>query len=422
MELREPTLVIEGGRRLQGEIPVQGAKNSLLPLLAATALCKGQTTLFNCPRLTDADAAFRILDCLGCKCSREASVITINAGAMCNNLVPDHLMQEMRSSIVFLGAILGRCGSCRWSTPGGCDLGPRPIDYHTEAFEKMGVVIEKEGGFMNCTSPRGINGAKISLAFPSVGATENIMLAAVTAKGTTEIHNAAREPEVVDLAEFLSKCGAKIKGAGESTIVIEGVEELHGAEHSVIPDRIVTATYLACAAITRGELILTNTKADDLSAVLPIFEKMGCKVFTYPPDRIYINALNALKSPGRITTHVHPGFPTDAQPLIMALTSMASGTTIFEETIFKCRYKCAGELNRLGAKINVSERVAVVEGVERLSGAKVIAPDLRGGAALVTAGLACSGITEISSVYHIDRGYESIEDVLRGIGANIKRK
>jgi UDP-N-acetylglucosamine 1-carboxyvinyltransferase len=417
----QPRLVIEGGRRLEGEIAVQGAKNSLLPLLAATALCKGQTTLHNCPRLTDADAAFRILDCLGCKCSREASVITINAGQMCNNQVPDDLMLEMRSSIMFLGAILGRCGSCRWSTPGGCDLGPRPIDYHIEAFEKMGVVVEKDGGFMNCTAPKGIHGTNISLEFPSVGATENIILAAVMAKGTTQINNAAKEPEISDLADFLNKCGAKISGAGNSNIIIEGVHELNGCEHSVIPDRIVTATYLCCAAITRGELVLTKTKHNDLSAVLSILEKIGCSIYTYGDDKIYINARKPLRSPGRIMTHVHPGFPTDAQPLIMALTAIIPGAVIFEENIFECRYKCAGELNRLGAKINVRERIAVVEGVQSLSGAAVKAPDLRGGAALVTAGLACEGTTTISNIYHIDRGYESIEDVLRGIGAKIKR-
>jgi UDP-N-acetylglucosamine 1-carboxyvinyltransferase len=418
----EQKLIIKGGQRLEGEIPVQGAKNSLLPLLAATVLCKGQTTLHNCPRLTDADAAFRILDCLGCKCSRETSVITINTGTMCNTDVPDNLMEEMRSSIVFLGAILGRCKSCRWSTPGGCDLGPRPIDFHLEAFKQMGVEIVNDSGFMNCTAPRGIHGTKISLPFPSVGATENIILAAVLAKGTTEINNAAKEPEIVDLVDFLGKCGAKITGAGESTIVIEGVDELSGAEHSVIPDRIVTATYMCCAAITRGELLLTKTKADDLSAILPIFNKMGCKVYTYGSDKIYVNALKGLTPPGRITTHVHPGFPTDAQPLLMALTTILPGTTMFEENIFECRYKCAGELNRLGARINVRERIAVVEGVERLSGASVKAPDLRGGAALVTAGLACEGVTKVSNIYHIDRGYESIEEVLRNVGAKISRK
>jgi len=350
------------------------------------------------------------------------SVISVDASQMSNNQVPDQLMQEMRSSIVFLGAILGRCGCCRWSTPGGCELGARPIDYHLEAFKQMGVEVENDCGFMNCTAPRGIQGAKISLPFPSVGATENIILAAVTANGKTEIHNAAKEPEIVDLSNFLNKCGAKIAGAGGSSVVIDGVKELSGAEHTVIPDRIVTATYMCCAAITRGELLLTKTKLDDLSPVLPLFDKMGCSVYTYDKDRIYVNARKALRSPGKIVTHVHPGFPTDSQPLLMALTTVLPGTTIFEENIFECRFKHAGELNRLGAKINVRERIAVVEGVEKLSGASVKATDLRGGAALVTAGLACEGVTKISNIFHIDRGYESIEEVLRGIGANIKRK
>jgi UDP-N-acetylglucosamine 1-carboxyvinyltransferase len=417
----EQKLIIEGGRRLEGEIAIQGAKNSMLPLLAATVLCKGQAVLYNCPELTDADAAFRILDCLGCKCSRKMSVISVNAEQMSNHQVPDRLMQEMRSSIVFLGAILGRCGNCRWSTPGGCELGPRPIDYHLDALKQMGVSVENDGGFMNCTAPRGIQGAKISLPFPSVGATENIILAAVTARGRTEIHNAAREPEVVDLSTFLNKCGAKISGAGGSTIIIEGVNELSGGEHTVIPDRIVTATYMCCAAITRGELLLTMTKHDDLSPVLPIFERMGCSVYIFDKDRIYINARKAMTSPGKIMTHVHPGFPTDSQPLLMALTTVLPGTTIFEENIFECRFKHAPELIRLGAKINVRGRIAVVEGVEKLSGANVKATDLRGGAALVTAALACEGVTKISNIFHIDRGYESIEGVLRSIGANIRR-
>jgi UDP-N-acetylglucosamine 1-carboxyvinyltransferase len=418
----EQKLIIEGGRRLEGEIAVQGAKNSVLALLAATVLCKGQAVLHNCPRLTDADAAFRILDCLGCKCSREKSVVMIDAQNACNNQVPDILMEEMRSSIVFLGAILGRCGSCKWSTPGGCDLGPRPINYHLEALKQMGVEIENDCGFMNCTAPKGIQGAKIALPFPSVGATENIILAAVTAKGRTEIHNAAKEPEIVDLSNFLNKCGANISGAGNSTVVVEGVEGLSGAEHSVIPDRIVTATYMCCAAMTRGELLLTKTKHDDLLPILPIFEKMGCSVYNFSHDRMYINARKTLKSPERIVTHVHPGFPTDAQALLMALTTTATGTTIFEENIFECRYKHAGELCRLGAKINVRGSVAVVEGVKSLSGASVKATDLRGGAALVTAGLAAEGTTRISEIHHIDRGYESIEEVLRSIGAKIKRQ
>ncbi|MCL2754189.1 MAG: UDP-N-acetylglucosamine 1-carboxyvinyltransferase [Oscillospiraceae bacterium] len=415
-------LIIEGGRRLQGEIAVQGAKNSLLPLLAATVLCDGVATLHNCPRITDADAAFRILDCLGCKCCRECSVVTVDAAKMANNQVPEALMQEMRSSIVFLGAILGRCGSCRWSTPGGCELGPRPIDYHVESLKQMGVEVVQEAGYMNFTAPKGIRGAKIALPFPSVGATENVMLAATTAEGVTEIHNAAREPEITDLAEFLNKCGARIAGAGGSTVVVEGVPKLSGAEHTVISDRIVTATYMCCAAITRGELLLSRTKQDDLSPILPLFRKMGCSVYTYDKDKIYINARKALRAPGKIVTHVHPGFPTDAQAPLMALTTVLPGTTIFEENIFESRYKHAAELGRLGAKINVRERIAVVEGVPRLSGAKVSSTDLRGGAALVTAGLACEGITTVGEIQHIDRGYEAIEDALRSVGAKIIRK
>ncbi|MCL2634509.1 MAG: UDP-N-acetylglucosamine 1-carboxyvinyltransferase [Oscillospiraceae bacterium] len=419
--MAEQKLIIEGGRRLEGEIAVQGAKNSVLPLLAAAVLCKGTAVLHNCPRLSDADAALRILNCLDCKCSREMSTVTVNAERMTSNEVSTQLMREMRSSIFFLGAILGRTGYCKWSMPGGCELGPRPIDLHLGALMKMGVDIKEEHGFMHCTTPKGIHGAKISLAFPSVGATENIILAAVTAKGETEIHNAAREPEIVDLSNFLNKCGARIKGAGSGAIVIEGVKELTGAEHSVIPDRIVTATYMCCAGITRGELVLSKTSYRDMSAVFPIFEQMGCSVYTYGEDCIYINARKSMKAPGKIITHVHPGFPTDAQPLFMAMTATLPGTTVFVENIFENRFRHASELNRLGARIGAEGRVAFVEGVGHLSGAEVEATDLRGGAALVTAGLAAEGVTRIGKIFHIDRGYENIEDVLRSVGASIKR-
>jgi len=420
--MTEQKLIIEGGRRLEGEIAVQGAKNAVLPLLAAAVLCKGEAVLHNCPKLTDADAAFRILDCLNCKCCREMSVVTVDAANMTSNDVPLRLMREMRSSIFFLGAILGRTGYCKWSSPGGCELGPRPIDLHLGALKKMGVEIKEEHGFMHCTTPKGIHGAKISLAFPSVGATENIILAAVTAKGETEIHNAAREPEIVDLSEFLTKCGAKIKGAGSGTVIIDGVKELSGAEHKVLPDRIVTATYMCCAGITRGELVLTKTNHHDLSAIFPIFEQMGCSVYTYGEDCIYINARKNLKAPEKIITHVHPGFPTDAQPLLMAMTTTLPGTTVFIENIFENRYRHASELNRLGTRISAEGKVAIVEGVNHLSGAEVDATDLRGGAALVTAGLVADGVTKIGKIFHIDRGYENIEDVLKSVGAKIQRK
>ena len=414
-------IVIQGGKRLEGEIEVQGAKNSALPLLAAMSLCNGESTLHNCPSLTDCDAACRILSCLGCKCRREMGSISVNSSVISNTDVPSALMREMRSSIVFLGAILGRMGRCRLSFPGGCELGPRPIDFHLDAFKKMGVVINEEHGYLDCTAPKGIHGAVIALAMPSVGATENIMLAAVLAKGTTEIHNAAREPEIVDLADFLTKCGAKIKGAGESTVIIEGVERLDCCEHTIIPDRIAAATYLCCGAITRGELILTKACSNHLSMIISVLEQTGCSIYSFNKDSVYINAKKALKSPGTVRTSVHPGFPTDAQPLVMALCTTLKGTSIFVETIFENRYKHAAELTRLGAKINIDGRVAVVEGVDRLSGAELEAADLRGGAALVTAGLFAEGVTKISNISHIDRGYENFEKNLRNVGADIKR-
>ncbi len=414
-------IVIQGGKRLEGEIKVQGAKNSALPLLAAMSLCNGESTLHNCPSLTDCDAACRILSCLGCRCRREMGSISVNSSVISNTDVPSSLMREMRSSIVFLGAILGRTGHCRLSFPGGCELGPRPIDFHLDAFRKMGVVINEEHGYLDCTAPKGIHGAAIALAMPSVGATENIMLAAVLAKGTTEIHNAAREPEIVDLADFLTKCGAKIKGAGESTVIIEGVERLDCCEHTIIPDRIAAATYLCCGAITRGELILTKACSSHLSMIISVLEQTGCSIYSFNRDSVYINAKKALKSPGTVRTSVHPGFPTDAQPLVMALCTALKGTSIFVETIFENRYKHAAELTRLGAKINIDGRVAVVEGVDRLSGAELEAADLRGGAALVTAGLFAEGVTKISNISHIDRGYENLEKNLRNVGADIKR-
>ena len=414
-----PRIVVQGGNRLSGELSIQGAKNSILPLLSGTVLCQGESVLHNCPNLTDADAACRILTCLGCKCVREGGSITVNSRHLLNTDVPVELMREMRSSIVFLGAILGRTRECRLSFPGGCELGPRPIDLHVMALRKMGVNIEEEHGYLNCNAPKGINGAYISLSLPSVGATENIILAAATAKGTTEIHNAAREPEIVDLADFLNKCGARISGAGTGAVVIEGVQALNGAEHEVIPDRIVTATYLCSAAITRGELVLKNADSSHISAIIPVLEQMGCSIYVYGDNRIYINAARTLNAPHKIRTSAHPGFPTDAQPMFMALASTLKGTTVFVETIFDNRFRHAQELSRLGAKISTHDRVAVVEGVQRLTGAELEATDLRGGAALVTAALFAEGTTGITGISHIDRGYDDIVGNLKKTGANI---
>lgn len=421
-------IVINGGKRLEGEIRVQGAKNSALPLLAATVLCSGESVLHNCPRLSDCDAACRILECLGCKCKREQTTVTVNASVISGTEVPTPLMREMRSSIIFLGSVLARCRSCRLSFPGGCELGPRPIDFHLAALREMGAEIEEKHGYLECSAPKGLHGARITLSFSSVGATENIMLAAALSQGVTEIHNAAREPEIVDLANFINKCGGKVSGAGGSTVAIEGVDSLSPCEHRIMPDRIAAATYLCCCGATGGELILTDVDSGDLRPVTAVLEQMGCSIYTYGTEagkkgesNIFINLHRPLISPGTIRTNVHPGFPTDAQPPLMSLTTVASGTTVFVENIFENRFKHASELTRLGAKISVEGKVAVVTGVKSLSGAELLATDLRGGAALITAGLAAEGISKISGLSHIDRGYESIEKVLRGVGADIKR-
>lgn len=412
-------LVIQGGKRLEGEIPVQGAKNSALPILAAAVLIGGETTLYNCPRLTDCDAALRILSTLGCGCRREGGCVTINGSALTGTSVSNALMREMRSSIIFMGALLGRARQCRLSFPGGCEIGARPIDFHLAAFRRMGAVVREEHGYLNCTAER-LRGARITLPLPSVGATENIMLAAVLAEGTTEIHNAAREPEIVDLSRFLEKCGAKIKGAGSETVTIEGVQRLRGCDYTIMPDRIAAATYLCCGAATRGELMLTKADSRSMEPILSVLEQIGCSIYSFGEDCVYLNARKRLKAPPMIRTAVHPGFPTDAQPALMALCATLPGTSIFVETVFENRYRHVGELVRLGAKINVEGRVAVVEGVSRLSGAELEATDLRGGAALVTAGLFAEGTTKIGKACYIYRGYEELEARLRSVGAEIR--
>ena len=412
-------LIIKGGRRIEGEIAVQGAKNSALPLLAAAVLCRGQTELYNCPKLSDCDAACRILSALGCSCKREGNVVCVNASALRTSEVSEKLMREMRSSIIFMGALLGRTGQCRLSFPGGCEIGSRPIDFHLDAFRKMGAVIREEHGYIVCSASK-LRGAEISFPVPSVGATENVMLAAVLAEGVTEIHNAAREPEICDLAGFLTACGARISGAGTGNVHIEGVKRLGGCRYTVMPDRIAAATYLCCGAITRGEILLTHADMASLGLVVPVLEQIGCSIYGFGGGSIYLNARRTLKAPGQIRTAPYPGFPTDAQPPLMALCSTLPGTTLFVETIFENRYRHVSELTRLGANIKVEGRVAVAEGVNRLSGAELEARDLRGGAALVTAALFAEGTTKIGHICYIERGYEDIEGCLKSVGADIR--
>ncbi len=413
-------LVVEGGNKICGEIEVQGAKNSALPLMSAALLVDGVTVFKNCPKLSDVYAAGRILTCLGGSVRTDGD-ISIDTGGLSKFEVPEELMREMRSSIVFLGAIIGRFGRCRLSFPGGCELGPRPIDMHLAALRKMGVSIKEEHGILDCSVTKELHGASIPLPFPSVGATENIILAAVLAKGETVIKNAAREPEINDLANFLNKCGAKIEGAGESTIRITGVKKLNGCEYRVMPDRIVACTYLSAAAITGGEVTLINAEENHIDAITPFFEQMGCKLYSFE-NKLYLSAPNRLKSVRTIRTMPYPGFPTDAQAILMAVLTKSDGASVFVENIFENRYKHVDGLLRMGADVKVEGKVAIVEGVEKLYGANVASTDLRGGAALVIAGLAADGVTTVTDIKHIDRGYESIENSLSLLGAKIKRE
>ena len=411
-------LIIEGEHRLSGAVHIHGAKNSALPILAASFLTNEPCEIENCPLLSDVSAAVKILRRLGCQVAWDGHTVCVDASRADGYTVPDSLMREMRSSIVFLGAIAAKTGLAQLSFPGGCELGPRPIDLHLSALRQLGLQIREEGGRLNCCVNGRLCGCPISLAFPSVGATENILLAAVTASGTTTIFNAAREPEIVDLCRFLIACGARITGAGEGTIVIEGVERLHGCRHRVIPDRIETATYMGAAAITGGSLLLKEVRPEQVQALIPVFEEAGCEITVWPQE-LLVNAPGRLRRVHTVRTLPYPGFPTDAQALIMAMTCVADGTSVFIETIFESRYKHVCELMRLGAHIKVEGRVAVVEGVPTLSGAPVECTDLRGGAALVLAALAAEGRTEITQLQHIERGYEAMAQTLTAVGAKI---
>ncbi|MBR7091667.1 MAG: UDP-N-acetylglucosamine 1-carboxyvinyltransferase [Clostridia bacterium] len=414
-------MVIEGGRPLRGEIPLQGAKNSVLPILAAAVLTGSRCRLRNCPQLRDVDIMLETLRYLGCRAEQQGNTVEVDTAAISRCDIPEEYMRQLRSSVIFLGALVSRCGQADVAYPGGCDLGARPVDYHVAILRQMGVQVEESGGRIVCRSPGRITGVPLSLLFPSVGATETAILAAVLAEGTTTVVHAAREPEIRDLCRFLRCCGARIRTGRDGSLEIEGVAALHGCTFSVMPDRIAAVTYLAAAAVTGGEVRLKGARPAHLTAVLPLLEQTGCRLLL-TPDSITLTAPARLRAPGTVCTMPYPGIPTDAGPLLMAMASVADGTTVFVENIFENRFRCAAELCRLGARIRVENRVAVVQGVEQLYAAHVACTDLRGGAALLTAGLCAQGTTVLTGLRHLDRGYQVPEIYLQKLGACVRRR
>ena len=410
-------LLIRGGNRLQGEVTIQGAKNSVLPILAATILTGGSVELRRCPRLRDVEASIRILQALGCKAGWRGDVLEVDTAGMTGCDVPDALMREMRSSVIFLGAILARCGEASLTSPGGCELGPRPIDLHLSGLRALGAEIDDTGGTLHCKAAK-LTGREIVLGFPSVGATENLMLAACGAEGVTVLSNAAREPEIEDLQGFLNTCGAEITGAGTSTVVIRGGRPLHGGTYTILPDRIAAATYLAAAAATGGDVFLRDIDYRHLSTVTGVLRQAGCTL-SCQEDGIRLVSDGRLRAVSPIRTAPYPGFPTDAQAVVMSALLRSSGTTVFVENIFESRYHHVPELVRMGADIRLEGRVAVVCGVDRLQAARVRAMDLRGGAALVIAGLQAHGVTTVEHLHHIRRGYSDLPGDLALLGAHI---
>lgn len=412
-------LLIKGGKQLEGELSVQGAKNSVLPILAATLLTKEPVVLQGCPRLRDVDASLRILHALGCTARWDNDDLVIDSSGMNDWRISDDLMREMRSSAIFLGAILARCGQAELSYPGGCELGPRPIDLHLAGLRDLGTEISDAGGHLRCKVEHLI-GKELVLGFPSVGATENLMLAACGAEGITVISNAAREPEIADLQNFLNACGANITGAGSSLVVIEGRKPLHGCTYRIMPDRIVAATYLCAAASAGGAVFLRGAQEHHLSTVTAVLREAGCEI-AVETNGIFCRRQGRLKAVRPVRTAPYPGFPTDAQAILMAALLRGCGVTVMEENLFTGRYRHVDELIRMGADIRVLGRTAVVSGVETLRGASVRCTDLRGGAALCVAGLAAEGETFVTEIGHIERGYEDIVRDLRTLGGEISR-
>jgi UDP-N-acetylglucosamine 1-carboxyvinyltransferase len=412
-------LIVEGGRRLQGTIAPPGAKNAALPIMAAAILCEGEIVLHRVPRITDVDVMVAILESLGARVREQPhGTLVIDASSINSHIAPYALVSRLNASFDVTGALLGRFGQAEVPRPGGCILGPRAIDLHLAGFESLGAKVDLEHGSVIVTAPK-LRGTSISLAKPSVGATKNILLAAVRAQGTTTIENAAREPEVVDVADFLVSMGAEVRGQGTATIVIEGVSKLRGCEYTIIPDRLVAGTYLIGGAITAGDVTVTGLDPVMLGSLTEVLARSGVEahatgVSIRVQGRRPWGAIHVVTAP-------YPGFPTDLQPPIVAYLSLAAGTSTVEETIFDARFVYVSELARMGADITISGRSATVRGAPKLKDAVVEAPDIRAGGALVLAALAAEGTTEIGGLEYIDRGYEFFEERLASLGASVVR-
>ncbi len=408
---------INGGKRLEGSVTVQGAKNAVLPIMAASILAPCETELLNVPQLRDVNATLRILRCLGCSVSRDGDAVSIDSSGLCRAEIPHELMRELRSSVIFLGALLARCGEARISLPGGCELGPRPIDLHLMALRELGAEIREKGGEIICRADE-LVGTNIVFPMPSVGATENAMLAACAAKGETVITNAAREPEIEELQAFLRLMGADVWGAGTPTVVVKGFRPVGRVGHRIMTDRIVASTLLSATALCGGDIELRGVEPRYFSTVLNSLSECGCDIITTSHSARLIST-GRLHAPKPVITGPYPAFPTDAQPLMLAACIKAAGTSVFVENVFQNRFRFTEELNRLGAKIHTEGRVAVVTGVPELHGAPAVATDLRGGAALIIAGLAANGTTEIFDPGHVERGYECLDMRICELGGDI---
>ncbi|KLU60461.1 UDP-N-acetylglucosamine 1-carboxyvinyltransferase 1 [Peptococcaceae bacterium CEB3] len=410
--------VITGGQPLEGTIRVSGAKNASLPLLAAALLAEGTSVLLDIPRLADVSNMLDVLEHLGCRVKWQDEALLINASSLRDWSVDEELMRRMRASNLILGPVLARHGRVKIAMPGGCAIGSRPMDQHLKGLAELGVKVKEKHGYIEAWTEE-LKGEHVYLDVPSVGATENLMMAAALTRGTTLIHNAAREPEIVDLQNFLNKMGAKVRGAGLDVLRIEGVETLHPAEHAVIPDRIEAGTHIMAGVITQGDILVQNVIPEHLEPVVAKLRQAGARLEVYD-DAVRVRPCGRLKAID-LKTMPYPGFPTDMQPQFMALLASAEGTSVITETIFENRFQHVDELRRMGARIRVEGRTAVVHGVETLEGAFVEATDLRAGAALFLAALGAGEATVLEKVGHIDRGYENLEEKYRGLGARLRR-